>query len=392
MKRVVAWLILCLVLSPGFANSEKAPVDTAVIRANAKFGFKLFSELINQDADRNVSISPMGVAMALELTYSGASGKTKDAMTKVLELNGINIQELNLANSALLDIFVHPDLAIANSLWLKRGIGLNPEFVRQAQKFYRAKIAELDFSKPETPGTINKWVKDKTNGNIREIVDTIPHDAFLYLVNAVYFKRAWKFRFDEKETRECPFILSDGTKKKIPMMSQSGNYQYYRGNKFQAVSLPYRDTRMSMFIFLPDTSLEEFYKELNPDNWQNWVAGFYPMQGSLVLPRFKLKSEVELNDALKALGMEIVFDKDIADFQKMLAAPVEGPGPYISTVKHKTFVEVNEQGTEAVAATSEELMVEALPFSMTVDRPFFFAIRDNGTGTILFMGSVVHPE
>jgi serpin B len=178
------------------------------------------------------------------------------------------------------------------------------------------------------------------------------------------------------------------------MMWQSGRYPYYRGNQFQAISLPYGEGRISMFIFLPDNNslLEKFLANLNAANWQNWMSQFRVMPGDITLPRFKLEYEVVLNSALKALGMEIAFDPQRADFGEMYSG-ASGVNVYLGEVKHKTFVEVNEEGTEAAAVTSGQMFATSYtpPFSMVVDRPFFCAIRDNQTGMILFMGTIVEP-
>jgi serpin B len=177
-------------------------------------------------------------------------------------------------------------------------------------------------------------------------------------------------------------------------MSQSGDYRFFAGEKFQAVSLPYGTGRVSMYVFLPDpdSSLADFYTVLNAANWEKWMKQFSETKGNIILPRFKLEYEQKLNDALKALGMEVAFDRDRAEFRELI--DLGQRRAFISEVKHKTFVEVNEEGTEAAAATSVEFGVTCVreEFSMVVDRPFFFAIRDNQTGALLFAGSVVDPR
>jgi serpin B len=178
------------------------------------------------------------------------------------------------------------------------------------------------------------------------------------------------------------------------MMSQSGRYNYYQDSNFQAVSLPYGQGRVSMYIFLPSksSSLKKFYENLNAENWEGWMSQFSSMKGDIVLPRFKVEYEVVLNEALKALGMEVAFDKQRANFGGMCAIS-SGANVFIDQVRHKTFVEVNEEGTEAAAATSVGIGITSVQptFSMVIDRPFFLAIRDNQTGAVLFMGSIVEP-
>jgi serpin B len=241
---------------------------------------------------------------------------------------------------------------------------------------------------------INNWVNQSTNGKIDKIVDVIePNTAFI-LLNAIYFKGNWTEQFPKEATQLRPFTLLDGTQKQHPMMrhQDSASFPYYENELFQAVSLPYGEGRMSMYIFLPNqgVSLKTFYEKLNAENWQQWMNQFNNFDNSggevlISLPRFKLEYAIDLKDALKALGMEIAFTKE-ANFSGMTSSSVS-----IDKIKHKTFVEVNEEGTEAAAVT-EVGGVRSGPIEMNVNRPFFFAIRDNQTGSILFVGSIVEPK
>ncbi len=209
------------------------------------------------------------------------------------------------------------------------------------------------------------------------------------LINAIYFKGSWQEEFDKSETRDGIFHLPDGSEKQSPMMFRMGTYPYFRGENFEAAILPYGDgdEDVSMYIFLPsrDSNLKEFLSKLNAKNWASWRSQFHEVGNNsmMILPRFKVEYEVKLNDTLKALGMDIAFGGG-ADFSGM------GPSLFISEVRHKTFVEVNEEGTEAAAATVV-VGVESAPPSFLVDRPFFFAIYDDRTKTILFLGIVVEP-
>jgi len=379
-------------------QSPNPVVNSQFVDANTKFGFKLFSEILKQDNKKNVFVSPTSIAIALAMTYNGASASTQQAMAKALELQGMSLQDVNQANNALKASLENADpdvqFSIANSLWAKQGIPFKPEFLQRNQQFYGAKITELDFTKPDAPSIINSWVKENTRNKIDQIVQQIDPADVLFLINAIYFKGNWTHKFDKSQTAERPFYLPDGTQKQQPMMSQSGKYRYYENETFQAVSLPYGKERLSLYVFLPrkNTSLDAFQQQLAIDNWQQWMSQFKMRNGSIQLPRFKLEYDIQLNTALKSLGMEEAFDDSRANFSNMTSASVK-----IDEVKHKTFVEVNEEGTEAAAATSVRAtltsarMPEA-PFQMVVDRPFFCAIRDNQTGTVLFMGSIVEPK
>ena len=380
------------------AQSPNALVDSKLVDANRRFSFKLFSEILKQDSKKNVFVSPTSVAIALSMTYNGANGETQQAMAKALELQGMSLQQVNQANDALKASLETADpavqLAIANSLWVKQGVTFKPDFMQSNQQFYKAKVTELDFAKPEAPGIINSWVKENTRGKIDQVVQQINPSDVLFLINAIYFKGKWTNEFDKSQTSDRPFYLSDGTQKQHPMMSQSGKYRYFENESFQAVSLPYGKERLSLYVFLPkkNTTLDAFQQQLTPENWQQWINRFGMRRGSIQLPRFKFDYDVQLNAALKALGMEEAFDASRANFSDMTSASVK-----IDEVKHKTFVEVNEEGTEAAAATSVRVSLTSArmpeePFQMLVDRPFFCAIRDNQTGTVLFMGSIREPK
>jgi serpin B len=379
------------------AQLPNAAVDSKVVAANTKFGFKLYKEILKQDSNKNIFVSPTSVAIALSMTYNGASGETQQAMAKALELQGITLPTVNQANNALKASLENADpevqLSIANSLWAKQGVTFKPDFMERNRQFYGAKVTELDFANAEATRTINNWVKENTRGKIDQVVDQLKPDDVLFLINAIYFKGNWTKKFDQNQTAERPFYLSNGTQKQHPMMSQSGKYRYYENETFQAVSLPYGKGRLSLYVFLPreNNSLDAFQQQLAVENWQQWMNQFRMRNGSIQLPRFKFDYDIQLNNALKVLGMESAFS-DGADFSNMTSASVA-----INEVKHKTFVEVNEEGTEAAAVTSVGVALTSAqmpeePFQMVVNRPFFCAIRDNQTGTVLFMGSLREPK
>jgi serine protease inhibitor len=366
----------------------------------AQFAFKLFAELTKSNVEQNVFISPTSVALALALAYNGARGETARAIARTLELGDTGLDALNRANAALIEslsaLDPHVVLAIANALWARQDISFAPGFLQRSQDFYRAEIATLDFGAAGAVAAINEWVRRNTAGKIETIIDQIDRSAVMFLINAIYFKGRWAKPFDPRRTREMPFTLADGRHKPHPMMAQTGKFDYYALPGFQAISLPYGAGRASMYIFLPEqrSSLRAFRRELTHKSWESWLRHFRPTEGTIMLPRFKLAYQATLNDALKALGMGIAFDLRRADFGAMFA---DGkPGASIDEVKHKTFVEVNEEGTEAAAVTSIGMirmtMAPQRSFSMIVDRPFFCAIRDNQTGALLFMGAITDPE
>ena len=377
-------------------------VDDRLIAAISRFSFKLYNQLLKQRTTKNVFVSPSSVILALAMTYNGAEGETRQAMVRALELEGLSLEEVNRGFADLESMLGSADpklqLNIANSLWARQGFALKPDFIQRTKEFYAAEVTSLDFSNPTAPATINSWVKNNTGGRIEKIVDDkISDDTILFLINAIYFKGQWTTEFEKSKTKEDNFTLADGSQKKLPMMSQSGRYTYYKRKDFQAVSLPYGSGRMSMYVFLPDksSSLDQFERNLTVANWETWMKSFRMAPGEVILPRFKIEYEVDLNDVLKALGMAEAFDSTRANFSGI--AQVGQERIFISRVKHKTFAEVNEEGTVAAAVTSVGIQVtSALPpqenFIMKVDRPFFVAIRDNVTGTVLFMGSIANPS
>ena len=391
-----AWSFL---LGTSAVRASCDDVRDKVVSATTEFGFDLFGRLVKQQPSKNIFVSPSSVAFALAMTYNGAAGTTQEDMARTLRFAGMDLRDVNRGYALLREILENPDpqvqLEIANSLWAREGIRFRPEFMEANRSFYEAEVVVLDFRDPGSLSAINGWVNRKTKGKIDRIVERIDPLSILFLINAVYFKGKWTEPFDKDVTREHPFTLLDGHQKSHPMMFQSGRYRYLEDKRFQAVSLPYGDGRISMFVFLPsrDSSLSAFHTSLSKQTWDDWMSRFRYVEGDIALPRLKLTYEATLNEALKVLGMTIAFDRNRANFEGMCPSP---PQLYIDQVKHKTFVEVNEEGTEAAAVTSVEMKATAMPpaeehFTMVVDRPFFFAIRDNDTGTILFVGSVVEP-
>lgn len=378
--------------------NKTAMSDTKIVDVSNKFGFKLFSEILKNDSSqKNIFVSPSSVAIALAMTYNGASGSTQQAMAKTLELQGMSLQAINSSYAALKSHLENIDtkvqLTIANSLWADKDASFRSDFLQKAQDFYKAKVTALNFQDAEAPNVINNWVNENTSGKINKIVNTVEPDQVLFLINAIYFKGQWSNPFNKDKTAAYPFHLISGEKKQHQMMSQNGDYLYYENEQLQAVSLPYgKDGKISFYIFLPkpNSNIKAFHQNLNFENWEKWTTQFKKREGFIRLPRFKTDYEITLNDALKALGMEEAFSSK-ADFSGM------GKNLAISQVKHKTFVEVNEEGTEAAASTSVGMVATSFqekpePFRMIVDRPFFCAIRDHQTGSVLFMGSIVEPQ
>lgn len=371
-----------------------------VVSAVNELGFKLVAE-VEADENNNTFISPMSLFMALSMVYNGADGVTKEEIAKMLQIEGIDVNELNKANASMLSMLDKEknqiQLDVANSIWLNENYHFQKDFAEHNKGYFNAEIEELDITNIESPKRINDWVKKSTNDKIEEIVDS-PLDSNLVaiLINAIYFKGNWAYEFDEKATEDRAFKLEDGTTKDVPLMVLNESLAYMENEDFQAVTLPYGDGdgEMSMKVFLPreNVSLDEFKKTVTDENWTLWNSEFNFKKGMIMLPKFQLEYEVLLNEALKSLGLNSAFDEG-ANFTKMIK---EEDPVWISGVKQKTYIDVNEEGTEAAAVTSATMettsMVIDESFEMEVNRPFFFTITDDASDTILFMGSISNPQ
>ena len=380
-------------------ESENGSVDGRVVTANTKFGFNLFNDIRKTEQNKNIFISPFSISIALAMTLNGASGETEQAMTNALQLQGLDSEAINAGYAGLRHNLQTSDpkviLTIANSLWARQDVPFKQDFLQRNTQFFGAEVSTLDFTDPNTLTTINQWVDTNTNGKISKILDEINPDAVLFLINAIYFKGSWQTEFDPSRTRDGTFHLATGGEKQVPMMTRTGDYPYYENyeDNFQAISLPYGDGRISMYIFLPyrESDLNTFLNSLNTENWENWISQFREQEVFLSMPKFKLEYEKTLNNPLQSLGMGIAFAPGGADFSRMADLESLGRNLYIGEVLHKSIVEVNEEGTEAAAVTSVGVRVTSAPPAFIADRPFFFAIRDNETKTVLFLGIVVDP-
>lgn len=365
---------------------------------STRFAFKLFQQLATAEAS-NVFFSPSSVMFCLAMVQELASGETRQAMAKALEIADLNPADAKLAVTALKAAFrPRPDVTVraANSLWYSDHAQVRPELAAKLHDIYDAELTHLDFAASDAVPRINAWVSDKTNGMISHILNKISPLAVLVAINAVYFKGRWTKPFLRALTRDGEFTTATERKKQLPMMGQSGQYNYYEDGQLQAVALRYLGG-IAMYVVLPAerTDPQQFQRSLTSGLWESWLAKLEPMPGTIRLPRFKLDYFAQLVPALKALGMERAFDRDRAEFDGIQA----GEPVWIDQVVHRAVAEVNEEGTEAAAATAVFMpMMSRVParphhqFEMIVNRPFFVVIRDENTGTILFMGWIGDPQ
>ena len=369
--------------------------ERKVIESSNQFAFGLLREVDRADTASNVFVSPLSASMALGMTMNGARGGTLAEMRSALAFGELALPEINDSYRSLIDLLRSldsgVDIRIANSIWARQGFPFEPSFFDTGKRFFDAEVATLNFSDPAAPRTINAWVDRSTKGKITEIVESIPPNTVMYLINAVYFKGLWTSRFDRSRTQDASFTREDGSRQAVKMMHRSGpSVAHYSARDLEAVDLPYGRGAFSMTIVLPapGTRLDALVSTLDAARWKQITDGFADRRLDVHLPRFRLAYEKALNDPLKALGMRQPFVPGGADFTAM--SPL-GRDLYISNVKQKTYVDVDEDGTEAAAATSVEVGIVSLPPSFRVDRPFLVAIRERFSGSILFLGAIGAP-
>lgn len=365
--------------------------ESAVVSKANTFGLGLFARM-SADAPRaNVFISPFSVSMALGMTLNGAAGDTRTAMQSTLGFAGMSDSAVNASYRGIIDLMRTLDpkvrFDIANSIWTRQGFPVLEAFLETNRRAFDAECAELDFDSPAAVTTINNWVKTKTNGKIPTILDDpIASDIVMYLVNAIYFKGTWTTQFKPDDTRQATFHGMAGAKT-LPLMSRGGTMRYREDDRVQVVDLPYGNGRYSMTVLLPKqgVSVDDVAAGLTPAVWNGYTSSLADTEMDLWLPKFTLEYKEILNAALAALGMGVAFG-DQADFSRMS----ESARLAISRVIHKTFIDVNEEGTEAAAVTAVEMRNTSVGdrVSMRVDRPFVLAIREHHTGAVLFIGKI----
>ena len=306
-----------------------------LIESDNLFGLELFQTVLSNDDSKNVMISPLSVALALGMTYNGAEGLTEEAMKETLKLSGLTDDEINAAYKSIIDQLVKLDpkviLNIANSIWYKLGYPVEAGFIKVNQEYYYAEVNELDFGRPDAVDIINGWVNTKTNGLIPEVLDEIPGNVVMYLINAIYFKGTWKYEFKKGDTHDADFYPVPGETIEVSMMQMEQDLDYYSNETFSAVSLPYGDGEFSMVVMLPrdDKTTDDVVKLMTSENWQEWLEGFRTTGIKLKLPKFKYGFKKLLNDDLTDLGMGIAFTGG-ADFTGINP----GGNLYISRVIH----------------------------------------------------------
>lgn len=374
---------------------ELSPGSKAMVSTDNQFGTELFKQMIADESDKNLMISPLSISQALLMTYNGSAGETKTAFKETLFLSDLTTDEINHAQrelvKALLEVDPAVTISIANSIWHREGFSVNPDFIKVNQDFYDAEVTEAAFDHT-TVDLINSWVENKTNGKIDQIVDQIDPSLVMFLINAIYFNGNWKYKFEASNTTNNDFNLSNGSKVNVPFMNQEVTAKLMLHDDFTILDLPYGRGNFSMLIFLPDEdkTIDDVMAVWNTENYNEWLENFEEMNVEVSIPKFKFEYEKMLNDLLASMGLSIAFDSDNADLSNIS----EAKQLYIDFVKHKSFIEVNEKGTEAAAVTSVGIGFTSIDPSypkFIANRPFLFAIREKYTNAILFMGQVTNP-
>lgn len=365
-----------------------------LVKNNNEFGLEMFRRL-NTEEPENINISPLSVSLALAMTYNGACADTKAAMEKALKFEQYDTNDINQTFSDLIDALLNADntitLDIAHSIWYKQGFNVLDTFKDINRNYYNAEVKELDFAQSDALDIINGWIEDNTGGKIRDMIEEIDPNHVMFLINAIYFKGIWKTEFEEKNTYEQAFYITPDKSVNTQMMHKTDTVAYQKTEIFSAIELPYGRGNFNMVILLPneDSNLQTIIDSLTADNWSLWMNSFGNKQEvNITIPRFAIDYNKQLNDVLSDMGMKIAFEST-ADFC--------GINPdadlYIDYVQHNTFIDVNEKGTEAAAATVVAMRecVAMPPTVFNANRPFLYAITEKETGTILFIGKTVNP-
>lgn len=375
---------------------EENPLKSAVVKQNNNFSLEIFKEIIAcEDANTNVFISPLSMYYALAMAAIGSDTETRTEFNTMLGWNNMAetevLEAMKELSNDLKPANENVTLSIANSMWQRQGASVNENYKSLVHDYFDAEARELDFSSVEAVEIINSWIEVKTNNLIKNMLDDIPADAFMYLINAIYYKADWLYKFKEEDSYDGDFIMEDYNMVDATFMTQKSNFQYFSNNTFQAIKLPYADTNFYMAVFLPNQEYEiaDIINQINSENWTSWNSEYSLQEVTLTLPRFKVAYGVKLiNEELQALGLHQAFEPT-ADFSKITDADI-----YISRVMHKAVIEVNEEGSEAAAATVVEYVETSAGNQLyfTANKPFVYAICHEPSNSILFIGTLVDPS
>jgi serpin B len=402
MRNLTVLKIICAVVilqscSSNVEEEKKFNTITngeAFIKANNKFAFDVFKEVSKLEAEENSIISPVSLSLALGMTYNGADGETKTSFENTLNYSNFYPTEINTINKEIVyhlsNVSSGTVFEIANSIWVKKDFLVKEEFLAVNKNFYDAEVRNLDFSDGNSLNIMNDWVSDKTYQKIPKIIEKIDSLDVMFLINALYFKSDWKYSFDVEDTESLPFYGENSTQS-VKMMNLTNDLSYYENEYFSSVKLPYKNSKYTMTLFLPNETktTSDILQVLDTENWGKWNALFLTKEVALKMPRFKFSYEKLLNKALTDMGLGKAFSAD-ANFNG-----ISNENLSISFVIQKTFIEVNEKGTEAAAVTATGISTTSIDPSKKIvilNKPFLFSITENETGSICFIGKIGMPK
>ena len=409
MRHILFFLLIISLLTA--CNSEEVNVDNPpnlralsgdeqeLIQTSNNFTFDLFKAIYQTQSDENIFISPLSVDIALAMTVNGASGDTKEVMKQTLGLENLSDEAANEAVKKLTELLLGMDrkvtLSIANSIWYQDAFTLKDGFSDLIQTYYDGTIESLNFDDPGAKDIINQWVEGKTQGKIKDLISQIKDSDVMFLVNAIYFKADWQQQFDKEQTRESMFTLENGTQVPVQMMfTEEAKVSRYKHTVFQLVEIPYGNGQFNMMVLLPNEgkTTGDVMNVLNGAQLEEWIAQADTLTPKLYLPKFKMEFKMNLKEPLTDMGMGLPFTEK-AEFHEFFNEDV-GEKLFIDRVIHQSLIEVNEEGTEAAAATAVGIGLVSIDLDklIRIDRPFVFLIRENHTGAVLFAGKMMHPE
>lgn len=365
-----------------------------VIQHSNSFGIDLFRAVASAE-ESNLMLSPLSASTALTMLLNGCNSATYEQIRNMLGFEGLSLKEINDAYGSLVGQLLNVDnevqLSLANAVWYTQDLTVRQEYLDSMKYAFDAMIGKLDFNQPSSLETINNWARDNTNGKITRVINEIDPQMVMFLMNALYFKGSWTYSFPESQTNQAPFHPQNENRVNVDMMRSRIPVKMYNANNATAVELPYGRQNFAMVIIVPDGALNQYLQEFDNTEWNEVTNGLDevtdPAEIEMIMPKFKFEYEKYLNDQLKSLGMTDAFDPARADLSNISDKQL-----YIDFVKQNTFVDVNEQGTEAAAVTTIGMKEVSMPATFTVDKPFIFVIRERMTNTLLFIGKVEMPH
>jgi serine protease inhibitor len=414
MKRTLSLLLILsayfLITGCDLTESDKTPdrelprqlsvQELMVAEASNDFTFRLLHMLREKEEGRPFFVSPLSISTAFGMAMNGAEAETYEQMRDFFGYDGMTREEINNAYKDLIGLLTTLDpqvvMNIANSVWIREGFPVKEHFLDNNRNYFNAEVRELDFSHPDAPNIINKWIEDKTEGLIEEMIDQIGPLVVLYLINAIYFNGDWTVQFDPEETKDAPFYLADGSAIDVSMMQARQQFRYFRDKTWTALDMWYGNSGFSFTALIPtgNTPLDELTSDLKMSRFESITQNLEVDTLNVFIPKFELDYEIEqFPEELQQMGLTLPFDELKADFSGIN----EEEQLYISDVMHRAFIKLDEEGSEAAAVTVIEISRESSGGgsaykTIRLDRPFLFFIRENNTNTILFMGAYTGIE